>query len=198
MSKVIAFSSSMPQEGKTVTVANTAVAFAQLGKKVVVVDADLRRPRLHRLFDVRNTKGLTGFLTGQNSVEEIVQKTSVENVWLISSGPIPPNPAELLESDRMKLLIKGIQKEIDFVLIDTPPVLAVVDTVIIGSIVGNMILVAQPEKTNKKALVNSVDRLKQSDTKIIGVIFNKTNLQTKKYHDKYYYYQEYYSSQEQP
>jgi capsular exopolysaccharide synthesis family protein len=195
MPKVIAFSSSMPQEGKTVTVANTAIAFAQLGKKVVVVDADLRRPRLHRLFDARNTKGLTGFLSGQNSVEEIVQKTSVENIWLISSGPIPPNPAELLESDQMRSLIKGIQKEIDFVLIDTPPVLAVVDTVIIGSIVGNVILIAQPEKTSKKALVNSVDRLKQSDTKIIGVIFNKTNLQTKKYHDKYYYYQEYYSSQ---
>jgi len=196
-SKIIAFSSSLPQEGKTATVANTAVSFAQLGKKVVIIDADLRRPRLHRLFGVRNTKGLTGFLTEKDSIEDIVQKTTVENVWLIPSGPIPPNPAELLESDRMKLLLDGIKKEIDFVLIDTPPVLAVVDSVIIGSLVSNVVLIAQPEKTNRRVFENSVERLKQSNAKIIGVVFNKTSPQTKKYHDKYYYYQDYYTPENQ-
>jgi len=195
--KAIAFSSSVPQEGKTATLANTAIAFAQLGKRVVIVDADLRRPRMHRLFNVRNTKGLSGFLTGKDSIEDIVQKTSVENIWLIPSGPVPPNPAELLESDRMKNLLAGIKREIDFVLIDTPPVLAVVDSLIIGSSVGSVILVVQPEKTNRKAFLSSVEKLKQSNTKIIGVIFNKTAPRTKQYHDKSYYYEGYYSSQDQ-
>jgi len=149
------------------------------------------------LFGVRNTKGLTGFLTEKDSIEDIVQKTTVENVWLIPSGPIPPNPAELLESDRMKLLLDGIKKEIDFVLIDTPPVLAVVDSVIIGSLVSNVVLIAQPEKTNRRVFENSVERLKQSNAKIIGVVFNKTSPQTKKYHDKYYYYQDYYTPENQ-
>lgn len=195
--KMIAFSSSLPQEGKTVTVANTAIAFAQLGKKVVIIDADLRRPRMHRLFNVRNTKGLSGFLTEKDSIEEIVQKTSVENVWLIPSGPIPPNPAELLESDRMKNLLEGVKREIDFVLIDTPPVLAVVDSLIIGANVGNVILVTQPEKTNRNAFLTSVERLRQANAKIVGVIFNKTAPRTKQYHDKSYYYDGYYSSQDQ-
>jgi len=194
--KIIAFSSSLPQEGKTATVANTAVAFAQLGKRVVVIDADLRRPRMHRLFNVRNTKGLSGFLTEKDSIEEILQKTSVENVWLIPSGPVPPNPAELLESERMKNLLAGIKKEIDFVLIDTPPVLAVVDSLIIGATAGSVILITQPEKTNRNAFVSSVERLKQSNAKIVGVIFNKTAPRTKQYHDKSYYYEGYYSSQE--
>jgi len=194
--KTLAFSSSLPQEGKTVTVANTAVAFAQLGKRVIIIDADLRRPRMHRLFNVRNTKGLSGYLTDQDTIEEIVQKTSVENVWLIPSGPIPPNPAELLESDRMRDFLKGIKQEIDFIFIDTPPVLAVVDSLIIGSIAGNVILITQPEKTNRRAFLSSVERLKQSSASIIGVIFNKTAPRTKQYHDKSYYYEGYYSAQE--
>jgi capsular exopolysaccharide synthesis family protein len=191
--KTIAVSSSLPVEGKTVTVANMAVAFAQLNKRVVVIDADLRKPRLHTIFKVKNGKGLTSYLTGKYSLEEAVLKTHVENVWLMPSGPIPPNPAELLDSDKMKLLLDGIKREIDVVLLDTPPVLAVVDSLIIGSLVDGMVLVVQPEKTTKKPFLAAVEQLRQSKVEILGVVFNKSTIHTGQYYDRQSYYRHYYS-----
>ena len=191
--KTIAVSSSLPMEGKTVTVANMAVAFAQLNKRVVVIDADLRKPRLHTIFKVENVKGLTSYLTGKYSLKETALKTHVENVWLMPSGPIPPNPAELLDSDKMKLLLDGIKKDIDFVLLDTPPALAVVDSLIIGSLVDGIVLVVQPEKTTKKPFIAAVEQLRQSQAEILGVVFNKSTIHTGRYYDRQSYYRHYYS-----
>ena len=191
--KVLAFSSSLPQEGKTATVVNMAVAFAQLNKRVVILDADLRKPRLHTIFKTQNKIGLTGYLTGKFALDGVVQKTHIENVWLMPSGPVPPNPAELLDSDKMKILLDGFKKELDFILLDTPPVLAVVDALILSALVDCMVLVVQPGKTPRKPFLGAVEQLQQSKANIIGVVFNKSDIHTTQYYDKYSYYRHYYS-----
>jgi capsular exopolysaccharide synthesis family protein len=145
--QTIAFSSSMPQEGKTATVTNMAVSFSQLEKKILIIDADLRKPRLHRLFKIKNVGGLSGYLTGRVSIKEAIQKTSHENIWIISSGPIPPNPAELLNSERMKELLNDMKEKFDVVLLDTPPILAVVDALIVSSLSDSMVFIIKAGKT---------------------------------------------------
>lgn len=190
--KIMAFTSSLPMEGKTVTVANIAVALAQINKKVLILDLDLRKPRLHRIFKVPNGRGLTSYLTGKCSLDDAVHKTHIENVWLISSGPVHPNPAALLNSDMMKRLIEGTKEEVDYVLLDTPPVLAVVDALSVSAIVESVVLVVQPGKTPKKSLMGAVEQLRNIQANILGVVFNKSDIHTMKYYDKYPHYKHYY------
>jgi len=190
--KTIVFSSTLPQEGKTATVANMAVSFAQLQKRVLVVDADLRKPRLHQIFEVKNIGGLTGYLTGKIPFEDVVQKTSIENIRLITAGPIPPNPSELLNSNKMKMMIENLEKNYDFILIDTPPILAVVDSLIINSLADGMILIVQPEKTAREPFLKAVEELKQSKAKIIGVLHNQAKLKSQYYYNYRYVYRDYY------
>ena len=170
--KTIVFTSPLTQEGKTATVVNMAVAFAQLEEKVLVVDADLRKPRLHRILKVRNVSGLTGFLTGKVPLKEVVNKTSIENIWLIPSGPIPPNPAELLNSRKMKDLVEEIGQVFDVILLDAPPVLAVSDTMLISSIADSTVLVVRSGQTRRKPFLSAVQELRRARAKIIGVVFN--------------------------
>ena len=189
--KTIAFSSALPKEGKTATVANMAVSFAQLNEKVLVIDADLRRPRLHRVFNVRNMGGLSGYLTGKASLEDAIKKTKVENIWFIPSGPIPPNPAELLNSGKMKELIAELKERFDIVLFDTPPVLAVVDSIIVSSLVDSMVFLVQAGKTTNKPFLQGVEELKRAKAKIIGVLFNEVKAKGNGYYEPYYHYYRY-------
>ncbi|MHA1386761.1 MAG: GumC family protein, partial [Candidatus Helarchaeota archaeon] len=170
--KAIAFSSALPREGKTTTVVNMAVSFAQLEEKVLVVDSDLRKPRLHRIFKTRNLGGLSGYLTGKIELKDAIQKTSVENIWILPSGPIPPNPAELLNSKKMKQMVEDLKKGFDVILFDTPPILAVIDSLIVSSIVDTSIIVINAGKLTRKPFVSAVEELKRAKAKIIGVIFN--------------------------
>jgi len=197
--KAITFSSSLPQEGKTATVANIAVAFAQLKKEVLVLDADLRKPRLHRIFKMRNAVGLSSYLTGRSSFEEVIQKTSVDNIWLIPSGPLPPNPAELLDSEKMKELIEEAKTKFDFVLIDTPPVLAVIDPVITSSFSEGTVFVIKAGETPRKPFLKAVEEFKRAKTKIIGVLFNEIKIKKEGYHSSYYrhYYRQHYYGDDQ-
>lgn len=187
-SKSFAFSSTLPMEGKTATVANLAVAFAQLRKKVLIVDTDLRKPRLHRLFKVRSVSGLTGYLSGNVSIEDIILKTNIENLSIIPSGIIPPNPAELLDSNKMKELMEELKKRFDVVLLDTPPVLAVADSLIISSLVDSVILIVEPEQTKNKPFLKAVEQLRQNKSDIMGVMFNKAKVRKGDYYYKEYYY----------
>ncbi len=171
--KIITFSSSFPQEGKSSVVSNMAVSFAQLNKKVLIVDGDLRRPRQHKIFKARNNKGLSNFLTGKITFEEAVQMTAIKNLWIIPSGPNPPNPAELMDSDRMKELLEIVRNKFDVVLIDSPPVLAVIDPIVLGSFSDSLILVVRFGKTTKKALAKAVEEIRKASTRIIGVIYNE-------------------------
>jgi succinoglycan biosynthesis transport protein ExoP len=198
--KVISFTSSMPQEGKTATVANLAVSFAQLEGRVLIVDGDLRKPRMHKVFKARNTVGLAGFLTGKVAYEEIVQKTSIDRIWLIPSGPHPPNPAELLNSKRMRDLVKAVREKFDIVLVDAPPALAVIDPVIISSLSDITVFIIRAGKTTRKALVKAVEEVRKSKADIVGVIFNEVRTGGEGRSAPYYhYYQyEYYTDESEP
>jgi succinoglycan biosynthesis transport protein ExoP len=187
--KTVAFTSALPEEGKTATVANVAVAFAQLGKNVLIVDTDLRKPRLERLFKIKGaTLGLSGYLAGKVAVENVICETDVENIWLLASGSIPPNPAELLDSKKMRILVEGLKEGFDVILMDTPPVLSVVDSVVLGSLADSVILVVQPEKTAKKPFVGAVEMLRKANAKVIGVVFNQAKIRKSRYYMGYYSY----------
>jgi succinoglycan biosynthesis transport protein ExoP len=189
--KTICFTSTLPQEGKTATVSNLAVSFAQLEGKVLLVDADLRKPRLHKVFNVRNMLGLSSFLTGKNAFEEVVQKTCIENVWTIPSGPHPPNPAELLNSKRMKELLALAKDRFNIVLLDTPPVLAVIDPVIISSLVDSTVFVVRAGKTARRPLSRAIEEVRRSKADIIGVVFNEVKIGRQGIGTPFYHYYQY-------
>lgn len=186
--KTIVFTSAMPMEGKTATMVNMAVSFSQLEDKVLVVDSDLRKPKLHRIFKSKNAGGLSGYLTGKLGLKEVIQKTSIKNFWILPSGPVPPNPTELLNSKMMKELIKEVKDGFDFVLLDTPPVLAVTDGLILSSLSEGTILVINGDKLTRKALVRATDELKRVNANIIGVVFNGIKVRKGEY-----FYMDYYS-----
>ncbi len=185
--QIIAFTSSLPVEGKSSTLVNLAVSFSQLGKKVLVIDSDLRKPRLHRVFKIRNIGGLSNFLVGKIELKEAIQKTSIENFWLLPSGPIPPNPSELLNSARMKEMLEGTRRVFDIILLDTPPVLASVDAVILSTLVDGTVLVLKAGEISRKPFLSAVEELKRANTKILGVVFNGLKANQDKYFYRGYY-----------
>ena len=191
--RTIAFTSSFPQEGKTATVTNIAISFSQLEKKVLLIDCDLRKPRLHKVFEARNRIGLSSYLIGISSIENAIQETSVENLWLLPSGPHPPNPAELINSKKMEELLEITKSKFDIVFIDTPPVLAVIDPVILCSISDAVVFVLKEGKTNRRPLFKAVDEIKRAKGQILGIIYNEVRLTKRGYYSPYYQnYQLYY------
>src|SRR5512137_2782329 len=189
--KTIAFTSTLPQEGKTATVSNLAVSFAQLEGRVLLIDADMRKPRLSKVFNLRNTHGLSSFLAGKSGFDEVVQKTSIENVLTIPSGPHPPNPAELLNSKRMKELLAQAKEAFNIVLLDTPPVLAVIDPVIVSSLADSTVFVVRAGKTTRRSLQRAIDEVRKSKADIIGVVFNEVRIGRQGIGTPFYHYYEY-------
>jgi len=193
--KVIAISSALPMEGKTATVVNMAVSF-----KVLVIDSDLRKPRLNRIFKARNVAGLSNYLSGKIDLKDAIQKTSIKNIWILPSGPIPPNPAELLNSKKMKEMIGELRKGFDVVLLDTPPILAVIDSVIVSSLADCAIVVVSVGKIKRKPFINAVEELRRAKVKIIGAVLNGLKIDKGDYYymDYYRYYrQSYYGEEEE-
>jgi capsular exopolysaccharide synthesis family protein len=193
--KTIAVTSALPQEGKTTTLVNLAVAFSQLGEQVLIVDSDMRKPRIHQIFDVESRGGLSGFLTGKIPFKECVFKTQIDGISVIPSGPIPPNPSELIDSQRMKMMIEEMKKAFDVILLDTPPLLAVVDPVIVASMTDATVFVLQSGKTTDKSLISGAKELGLANAKIIGVVLNGVKLDK----DSGYYsksYRSHYRSEE--
>lgn len=197
--KTIVFSSALPMEGKTATVVNMAVSFSQLEEKILVVDSDLRKPRLHQIFKARNIGGLSGYLAGKVELKDAIQKTSFRNIWILPSGPIPPNPAELLNSNKMKEMMEEVRNEFGYTFFDTPPILAVIDPVIIASFAESTVLVVNPEKLTQKPFLNTVEELRRAKAKMIGVIINGFKVRKADYYymSYYHYYPYHYSSEEQ-
>jgi len=186
--QVINVSSAFPQEGKSATISNLAVSFSQLNKKVLLIDGDLRRPRLHKIFKVRNEEGLSNYLTGKISFENSLQITAIKNLWILPSGPNPPNPAELLDSNKMKELIAAAKEKFDITLIDSPPILAVIDPIILSSFSDGTAIVVRPGKTTKKALIKAVSEVKKTSGMIIGIIFNESKPKKgRSYNDQSYH-----------
>ncbi len=187
--KVICFTSSLPQEGKSATISNLAVSFAQLEGRVLLIDADLRKPRLHKVFGARNTVGLSGYLAGRVPFEDAVQKTQIDNIWLMTSGPHPPNPAELLNSRHMRELVGLARERFDTVLIDTPPVLAVIDPVLVASLADATVVIVRAAKTTRKALGRAVAEIRKSKADVIGLVFNEVRIGSQAGTPYYHYYQ---------
>lgn len=174
-------------EGKSTTAANLAVVFGLSGARVVILDADLRRPSQHRIFGIPNTGGLTNVLaSGGAGLKEAVQRTPYERVWILPSGPIPANPAELLESDRMTQLLQALEQHFDIVILDTPPTLAVTDPVILSSMASATIVVVEHGRTRNAELKQAVQRLAVTGRPIAGVVINGVSTA-----DKGYYYGDY-------
>ncbi|PGZ76398.1 CpsD/CapB family tyrosine-protein kinase [Bacillus sp. AFS029637] len=168
----IMVTSANPGDGKTMTVSNLAVVFGQQGKKVLVIGADLRKPSIQDLFAVHNSNGLTNVLSGQANIMQCIQKTDIENVYVMASGPIPPNPAELLGNRVMDEVLLEAYNMFDIVLIDTPPVLAVTDAQILADKCDGIILVVRSEKTEKDKIVKTKQLLDKASGKILGVVLN--------------------------
>jgi capsular exopolysaccharide synthesis family protein len=177
--------SSGPGEGKSMTTANLAVVMAQQGRKVLLVDADLRKPTVHYTFRLINTEGLSNLLTKRATLADVVTKTDVDNLYVITSGPIPPNPAELLSSRAMHDFMTEALGIFDIIIFDTPPVLAVTDAQILSSQVDGTVLVVASGTTEKDAALEAKDLLQKSQARILGVVLNRQPIKNSRY---YYYY----------
>ena len=182
--KTVAVTSALPGEGKTVTVSNLAVTLAQSGKTVLVVDADLRRPRQHRIFKVKNTFGLTTYLTDSIELKSVVKSTEIPNLFLINAGPVPPNPAELLGSEKMSRFIRMMSEECDHVLFDLPPMLEISDALVLGAKVDGLVLVVHGDKTSREALKKAREKLDLLKVRTVGVVINNVDMPR---HGAYYY-----------
>jgi capsular exopolysaccharide synthesis family protein len=177
-----------PREGKSTTVANLAVSIAQAGKSVLVVDADLRNPTQHKLFGLDNGQGLSVALVQDQDYQQYIQETAVPGLLVLTGGPIPPNPAELVGSQRMKRLIKEVGEQFDMVLIDTPPVVAVTDAAILAQEVDGVILVLAAGEVNKDFAQRAKELLDKVGAKILGAVLNKADMKTSEYYYYYYYH----------
>jgi len=193
--KTILFTSSMSGEGKTISVANTAIMFAQLGYNCLVVDADLRRPSCHRALRVPNERGLTDFLVGQETLEHVIQPTSVANLSVLNSGSMAPNPTELIASKKMREALDDLKDRYDFIFVDSPPVMPVSDSIILSTMVDGVIFVVRGQETPKHLVKSSIAQLKNKQSKMLGVLLNRVDLRSAEYKDYYQYYgEDYYSS----
>jgi capsular exopolysaccharide synthesis family protein len=190
--KTILVTSSAPQEGKTTVSVNLAGSFAQSNKKVLIVDCDLRKPRMHTVFNASRYPGLIDYLFGQVKFEEILRESEINNLSYITSGTIPPNPSEMLDSQQMRSFIEQMREKFDIVIFDSPPIVAVTDSEILSQYVDATLLVVLSEKTEVEMLEKSVNLIKNDSSSFIGTVLN--NFSYKAGYGSYYKYYYYYSN----
>jgi len=191
--QVLAITSTDKSEGKTTILGNYAVALAQSGKRTLIIDCDLRRPQMHRKFDLSNSKGLTSILLKEIDIVDGIQKTEVPGLFIITSGPIPPNPSEILASRRMGELMGDLKNNFDYILLDAPPVGMVTDAAVLSPVVEGYIVVVSLGQCNRDGVRYAVENLKKINARIIGVVANRVPI-TKR--NRYYgYYNAYYGEE---
>lgn len=183
--KSMVITSANPSEGKSTTIANLAIVFAQQGKKVLIIDTDLRKPTVHYTFKLSNLNGIVQVLTKQIRFEDAVQETEIDNLFVLTSGSIPPNPAELLSSVTMQKFVEHIREDFDMIFFDAPPVLAVADAQILANLCDASSLVIASGQTEIDAAMKAKEMLQQSSSKFLGVILNGKEMKSGEY---YYYY----------
>jgi capsular exopolysaccharide synthesis family protein len=182
----ILVTSAGPGEGKSTTVANLGVAIAQNERAVLLVDTDLRRPMLHTMFRQPNSPGLSSYLAGDALLDAIVQKTAIPNLSIVASGPMPPNPAELLASRRMRDFVGALSERFDTMVFDSPPVLAVSDACTLAALVDGVLLVVGSGATPQANLRRAKEQLLAVHSRIIGAIVNRFNATASGYSKRYY------------
>lgn len=192
--KVIVVTSSGPGEGKSTTVINTAITFAQAGSKVLVIDGDLRKPKIHKLMGLENKNGLTNILASKGDFKESIKQVGIDGIEIITCGAIPPNPSELLSSKQMKMLIQQLREEYDLIMIDAPPVGNVTDAAILSTICDGTILVTASGQVDVASVKRAKELLQKVNANIVGVVLNKLDKNSKG--NYYYYYYYYYGEQE--
>jgi succinoglycan biosynthesis transport protein ExoP len=190
--KALLISSAGPQEGKTTTAVSVAITLAQSGLRVLLVDTDMRRPRLHKVFGVANTsEGLCSAIVGEADVLKNVRETGIGNLFLLPCGALPPNPAELLHAERFKAIYKTLRESYDRIIYDSPPVAAVTDAAILARLVDGVVMVAKGGRTSKDALRRSRRELTGENVNILGCILNDLDLSDRNSYGYYYYYSHY-------
>lgn len=187
--KVILITSTVPSEGKTSTSSNLAIVSAQAGKRVLLIDADMRKPQIHQAFQISNLAGLTSLLIKEHTFAEAVIESETPGLFILPSGPIPPNPSEILSSQLFSDFIEQCQTEFDLVIIDTPPVLTVTDALVANRVADGVLFVIDSQRTNRVHVKKAVHALQQIDARILGVVLNRM----KRSKGDLYYYQ-YYAS----
>jgi polysaccharide biosynthesis transport protein len=187
--KTILFTSGQPGDGKTTTAVNTSVSLAQLGAKVLLIDCDLRRPTVHRALRIPKQRGLSAYLSSESKPEEVIQETRIPSLSAITCGPIPPNPAELLASDRMRDLLQWASENYEHVILDSPPLLSVTDPVVLSTRVDGVILVVQAGRSTRDILRRARHELLQVGAKVFGVVLNNLDVRREGYgpNDASYY-----------
>jgi polysaccharide biosynthesis transport protein len=186
--KSLVVTSSQPKEGKTTTALNLAIILAQTGGKVILLDCDMRNPRVHRVFNLENEGGMSSFLSGNSDLPSLIQQTNIPNLYAITAGQVPPNPAELLGSPRMKQCLMLLNESYQHIVIDSPPVLSVTDARILGTIADGVILVVKGGHTPKEAVKRTKQLLQEVHAHLIGALLNNINVRSA----DYYYYAKYY------
>ncbi len=192
--KTILFTSAHSAEGKTVSATNTAAMFAQTGARVLLIDADLRKPRCHRVLAVENSSGLTEVLTGTCEVQDVIRTTLVDGLSFMSAGSLPPNPTELLGSERMNQVLSMVAHEHDVVIIDSPPVMPVSDALLLATVVDGVVLVVNSLKTSKHHVKMACAKLEYARAKVFGVLLNEIDVK----HPGYGHYSHYYNHYTKP
>ena len=177
--------SSGPGEGKSTSSANLAVVFAQAGRRVLLVDADMRKATVHKTFGLSNEVGLSNLVSGQQSASSVIQPSGVDNLSVMTAGPIPPNPAELLNSHRMNVVIEELYQMFDLIVFDLPPVMTVADGLIMASKTDGTVVVIREGVTRKDSIIEAKNRLIQAKARILGVIYNGVEQMNE---SSYYYY----------
>lgn len=186
--KTLAFTSCTPNEGKSITVANLAVVLTQAGKSVLLLDCDMRNPTVHKNFGLSNKLGLSSCISMGTPLNAAVQATKVDNLYALTGGVIPPNPSELLGSERMRELLQEAREIYDYVLIDLPPVLPVTDACIVSRFVDGMILVIASAEVKVEMARDVKNQLVNAGANILGVVLNKVRSEHHGYGYGYYYY----------
>lgn len=184
--KALLVTSAEAGDGKSTTAANLAIVTAQQGKQVLLIDADIRKPTQHYLFQTSNARGLTNLLTGQADFREVVQITGVDGLSLLTSGPVSPNPADLLSSEEMKDVMDQAEGQFDQVIIDSPPVLAVADARLLANLCDGIVFVVRSKSTEIDQVTRSVAALSEANGKLLGVVLNDKKENRK---DHYGYYE---------
>lgn len=192
--QTVLITSSTGSEGKTTTAVNLALVLAQCGSSVVLLDCDLRRPSLARILDIPNGKGMSNYLTGNDKADEVIhQCPSESNLWIIPSGPTPPNPAELVSSPLMATLLQELSGRFKYIIVDSPPLLAVTDATVVSTLVDGCVLIVESGVTPKKMILRASKMLSGANARLLGVVLNKVRVHHDGYYDVYYrgyYHQE--------